>query len=55
MKTKIVYVVTTDDTDVYLERTLLSVFSLRRHNPNVYVELVVDQDTNATIAGQKYN
>lgn len=53
MRTKIVYVVTSDETDVYLEQALLSVFSLRKHNPNAYVELVVDQDTNATIVGKR--
>jgi hypothetical protein len=42
MKTKIVYVVTSDETDVYLKQALLSVFSLRKHNPNAYAELVVD-------------
>lgn len=53
MRTKIVYVVVSDETDVYLEQTLLSVFSLRKHNPDAYVELVVDQDTDATIAGKR--
>lgn len=53
MKTKIVYVVTSDEADVYLEQALLSVFSLRKHNPNAYVELVVDQDTDATITGKR--
>ena len=53
MKTKIVYVVTSDESDVYLEQALLSVFSLRKHNPNAYVELVVDQDTDATITGKR--
>lgn len=53
MNTKIVYVVTSDETDVYLEQALLSVFSLRKHNPNAYVELVVDQDTDSTIAGKR--
>ena len=53
MRTKIVYVVTSDETDVYLEQALLSVFSLRKHNPNAYVELVVDQDTNTTITGKR--
>ena len=53
MRTKIVYVVTSDESDVYLEQALLSVFSLRKHNPNAYVELVVDQDTDATIAGKR--
>lgn len=53
MKTQIVYVVTSDETDVYLEQALLSVFSLRKHNPNAHVELVVDQDTDATIARKR--
>ena len=53
MKTKIVYVVSSNETDVYLEQALLSVFSLRKHNPNAYVELVVDQDTDATITGKR--
>jgi len=53
MKTKIVYVVTSDETDVHLEQALLSVFSLRKHNPDAYVELVVDQDTDATITGKR--
>jgi lipopolysaccharide biosynthesis glycosyltransferase len=53
MKTKIVYAVTSDETDIYLEQALLSVFSLRKHNPDAYVELVVDQDTDATIAGKR--
>lgn len=53
MRTKIVYVVTSDETDVYLEQALLSVFSLRKHNPDAYVELVVDQDTDATIVGKR--
>ena len=42
MKTKIVYVVTSDETVVYLEQVLLSVFSFWKHNPNAYAELVVD-------------
>ena len=53
MNTKIVYVVASDETDFYLEQTLLSVFSLRKHNPDAYVELVVDQDTDTTITGKK--
>lgn len=53
MKAKIVYVVTSDETDFYLEQTLLSVFSLRKHNPDAYVELVVDHNTNETIAGKR--
>ena len=53
MKTKIVYVVSSNEKDIYLEQALLSVFSLRQHNPNAHVELVVDQDTDATIVGKR--
>ena len=53
MKTKIVYVIVSDETDIYLEQALMSVFSLRKHNPDVYVELVVDQVTNKTINGNR--
>ena len=53
MKTKIVYSVVSDETDIYLEQALLSIFSLRKYNPNAYVELVVDQVTNASIIGKR--
>lgn len=51
MRTKIVYILSSDEQDIYLEQTLLSAFSLRRHNPNVVVELIVDQRTDQTIVG----
>lgn len=53
MKTKIVYAVSSDESDSYLEQALLSVFSLRKHNADAFVELVVDQDTDATITGKR--
>lgn len=53
MKTKIVYVVSSDEKDVYLEQTMLSAFSLKMHNPDAFVELVVDQRTDATISGKR--
>jgi hypothetical protein len=53
MKTKIVYVVVSDETDIYLEQALLSIFSLRKYNPNAYVELVVDKITYNTIIGKR--
>ena len=53
MVTKIVYVLSSDDSDIYLEQTLLSVFSLRKHNPDAFVELVVDERTNNTIQGKR--
>jgi lipopolysaccharide biosynthesis glycosyltransferase len=53
MKTKVVYVVVSDETDIFLEQALLSVFSLRKYNPNAFVELVVDSETDSTIKGKR--
>jgi len=53
MRTKIVYVVSSDDKDIILEQALLSVYSLRKHNSEAFVELVVDQDTNITITEKR--
>lgn len=53
MRTKIVYVVTSDPKDYYLEQTFLSVYSVRKYNQNVTIELVVDAKTNETIIGKR--
>ena len=53
MKTKIVYVVVSDETDIFLEQALLSIFSLRNYNPDAFVELVIDQVTNESINGKR--
>ena len=53
MRTKIVYSVVSDETDIYLEQTLLSVFSLKKYNPNAFIELVVDHATNDSIIGKR--
>ena len=53
MKTKIVYAVVSDEKDVYLEEVFLSTYSLRLHNPDAFVELVVDSKTDATIKGDR--
>lgn len=53
MNTKIVYVVVSDETDIFLEQALLSVFSLRKYNLDAIVELVVDKDTEKTIYGKR--
>lgn len=49
MKTKLVYVVVSDETDSYLEQVLLSVASARQHNADAYIELVVDETTSKTL------
>ncbi len=53
MKTKIVYSVVSDYSDIYLEQTIVSIYSLRVHNPNAKVILVVDEQTNDTISGKR--
>lgn len=53
MQTKIVYTLVSDNSDTYLEQALLSVYSLRLHNPLTIVELVVDQFTAKTIVEQR--
>lgn len=53
MKTKIVYVLTSDDSDIYLEQSYVSIYTLRKHNPDAYVVLIVDADTDKTIVGNR--
>ena len=53
MKTKIVYVVTSSPEDYYLEQTLLSIFSVIKHNRGVEIELVVDDKTDTTITNNR--
>lgn len=53
MKTKIVYVVVSDESDIFLEQALLSIYSLRKHNHNTFVELVIDQVTNESLYGKR--
>lgn len=53
MNTKIVYVVSSNEEDMYLEQAYLSAFSLRKHNPQAYVCLIVDTKTNATLNGYR--
>jgi hypothetical protein len=48
MKTKIVY-----EQDIYLEQTLLSVYSARLHMPDAEIILLVDDLTNKTINGKR--
>lgn len=53
MKTKIVYVLTSDNSDIYLEQSYVSIYTLRRHNPDAHVVLVVDDATDKTLTGKR--
>ena len=54
MKTKIVYCLVSDGQDYYYEQLLISLCSLRRHNPEADVEVVCDNDTNTTLTGTRH-
>lgn len=45
MKTKIVYVLVSNDTDYYLEQAYVSMFSLKKYNPKAQIYVVADKDT----------
>ena len=49
MKTKVVYVLTSTEKDIYLEQTLVSIYSLRKYNPQVHVTLLTDTLTEKTL------
>lgn len=49
MKTKIVYCLVSDPNDYYYEQLLISLCSLRKHNPDVKVEVFCDTETYATL------
>lgn len=53
MNTKIVYAVASDESDIFLEQVILSVFSLKYHNPSCHSVLVVDNITNKTLEGAR--
>ena len=53
MQTKIIYTLVSENSDYYLEQALISVYSLRKHNPEATVELVVDKDTAATLVEKR--
>jgi len=50
---KYLYVLTSDDSDYYLEQTLLSITSLRLYMPDAFVVLLVDDVTEANLTGKR--
>ena len=53
MRTKIVYVLSSNKEDLYLSQTTVSAYSLKNKNPDAVVELVVDKKTDMTIVGKR--
>lgn len=53
MRTVIVYIVVSDEHDIYLEQTCLSMHSLRLYNPDVRIIAVMDKCTEITLYGNR--
>lgn len=53
MVTKIVYCIVSSESDIYLEQAWVSIYTLRRYNPDAVVVLLVDKCTEATLTGKR--
>ena len=53
MKTKLVYVLTCAPEATYIEQALMAVWSARYHNPDAHIVLIVDDKTDALLAGKR--
>lgn len=53
MKTKIVYCIVSNEEDIYLEQAWVSIYTLRKYNPDADVILLVDKGTEATLTGKR--
>jgi len=48
---KFLYILVSNDSDIFYEQTLVSVVSLRHHNPDAFISLLVDDGTDANLTG----
>ena len=53
MQTKLVYVLTCEEEDTYIEQALISIYSARYHNPSAYIVLLVDDLTDKLLIGKR--
>jgi len=53
MRTKIVYVLVSDNSDYYWEQALISIHSLKIYNSDAIIELVIDKETEKTLYGKR--
>ena len=53
MNTKVVYVLVSTPSDIYLEQALLSIYTLRQHTADVKVTIVTDDVTERTLLGKR--
>ena len=48
---KFLYILVSNEKDIYYEQTLVSVISLRHYNPDAFVSLLVDDKTDKSLVG----
>ena len=53
MQTKLVYVLTCEEDDTYIEQALISIWSARYHNPQSIIILIVDDLTRKLLVGMR--
>lgn len=53
MNTKLLYVLVSDESDIYLEQASVSMFSARLHNPQIHITLLMDDLTDKNLIGQR--
>lgn len=54
MKTKILYVLVSTESDIFAEQTYLSIQSLRKHNNSAIVSLIMDNKTALSVKERKF-
>lgn len=52
---KFIYVLTSSDSDYYLEQLAISIHSLRIYHPNAYIGVLVDKNTKRSLNGKRLN
>ena len=53
MKTKVAYVLVSNQNDIYLEQLYFSMYSLRMHNPHTEILIICDSATNESLVGNR--
>ncbi len=48
---KFLYILVSNERDIYFEQTLVSILSLRHYNPNAWISLIVDDATDRNLEG----
>lgn len=55
MNFKLVYILVSSNEDIYLEQTLLSMYSAKYHMPDAHIILLIDDKTAQTLVGPRKN